>query len=181
MKNAWVVRWNIAKSYPSAIAEPISPKCARVEYARIFLMSVCPNAQRPAQNAISEQSTRTTSRTSGVRKPNEQSLTIINTPAATIVAAWISAETGVGPAIASGNQTCSGNCALLPRKPQSSNSPIAVEALSGLAAMIFASSEKSVVPNVLQQNIIPSRKPKSPTRFTINAFLDASLAASVEL
>ena len=27
------------------------------------------------------------------------------TPAVTIVAAWMSAETGVGPAIASGNQT----------------------------------------------------------------------------
>ena len=33
------------------------------------------------------------------------------TPAATIVAAWISALTGVGPSIASGSQTCSGNCA----------------------------------------------------------------------
>ena len=29
-----------------------------------------------------------------------------NTPAVTIVAAWISAETGVGPSIASGNQVC---------------------------------------------------------------------------
>ena len=31
------------------------------------------------------------------------------TPATTIVAAWISADTGVGPAIASGSQVCSGN------------------------------------------------------------------------
>ena len=30
-------------------------------------------------------------------------------PAVTIVAAWIRAETGVGPAIASGNQTYKGN------------------------------------------------------------------------
>ena len=30
---------------------------------------------------------------------------IRNTPAVTIVAAWISAETGVGPSIASGSQT----------------------------------------------------------------------------
>ena len=29
-------------------------------------------------------------------------------PAVTIVAAWISAEMGVGPSIESGNQTCSG-------------------------------------------------------------------------
>ena len=38
-------------------------------------------------------------------------------PAVTIVAAWISAEIGVGPSIESGNQTCSGNCALLPIAP----------------------------------------------------------------
>ena len=31
------------------------------------------------------------------------------TPAATMVAAWISALTGVGPAMASGSQTCRGN------------------------------------------------------------------------
>ena len=40
------------------------------------------------------------------------------TPAATIVAAWIKAETGVGPSIASGNQTCSGTWAdLADRSP----------------------------------------------------------------
>ena len=39
------------------------------------------------------------------------------TPAATIVAAWIRALTGVGPSIASGSQTCSGNCADLPTAP----------------------------------------------------------------
>ena len=38
-------------------------------------------------------------------------------PAVTIVAAWISAEIGVGPSIESGSQTCSGNCALLPMAP----------------------------------------------------------------
>ena len=40
-----------------------------------------------------------------------------NTPATTIVAAWMSAETGVGPSIASGNQMCKGNMALLPAPP----------------------------------------------------------------
>src|SRR6266849_4195507 len=38
-------------------------------------------------------------------------------PAVTMVAAWISAEIGVGPSIESGSQTCSGNCALLPMAP----------------------------------------------------------------
>ena len=43
------------------------------------------------------------------------------TPAVTIVAAWISAETGVGPSIASGSQTYSGICALLPAAPTNSS------------------------------------------------------------
>ena len=52
--------------------------------------------------------------------------TMRNTPAVTIVAAWMSAETGVGPSIASGSQTCSGNCALLPIAPRKNSSAIAV-------------------------------------------------------
>ena len=40
------------------------------------------------------------------------------TPAVTMVAAWISAETGVGPSIASGSQVCSRNCADLPIAPR---------------------------------------------------------------
>src|SRR6185295_11762854 len=38
-------------------------------------------------------------------------------PAVTIVAAWISAEIGVGPSIESGSHTCNGTCALLPIAP----------------------------------------------------------------
>src|SRR3978361_1634170 len=34
-----------------------------------------------------------------------------NTPAATMVAAWMRAETEVGPSMASGSQVCKGNCA----------------------------------------------------------------------
>src|SRR6478672_197108 len=45
------------------------------------------------------------------------------TPAATIVAAWINADTGVGPSIASGSHTCSGNCADFPTAP--ANNPSA--------------------------------------------------------
>ena len=48
------------------------------------------------------------------------------TPAVTIVAAWISAETGVGPSIASGSQTYSGNCADLPQAPTKSSRQAAV-------------------------------------------------------
>ena len=35
-----------------------------------------------------------------------------------MVAAWINADTGVGPAIASANQVCNGICADLPAAPK---------------------------------------------------------------
>ena len=51
-----------------------------------------------------------------------------NTPAVTMVAAWINAETGVGPSIASGSQTCSPICADLPIAPMNSSTPITSKA-----------------------------------------------------
>ena len=45
----------------------------------------------------------------------------MKTPAVTMVAAWISAETGVGPSIASGSQVCRPNCADLPMAPMNSS------------------------------------------------------------
>ena len=47
------------------------------------------------------------------------------TPAVTIVAAWISAETGVGPSMASGSQVWSGTWADLANAPTSSSRPAA--------------------------------------------------------
>ena len=41
----------------------------------------------------------------------------MNTPAVTMVAAWMSAETGVGPSMASGSQVWSRNWADLPMAP----------------------------------------------------------------
>ena len=43
-----------------------------------------------------------------------------------MVAAWMSAETGVGPSIASGSQVCSGNCALLANAPIASSTQMPV-------------------------------------------------------
>jgi hypothetical protein len=48
-------------------------------------------------------------------------LIIKKTPAVTIVAACINAETGVGPSIASGNQVCKPICADLPMAPINNN------------------------------------------------------------
>jgi hypothetical protein len=46
------------------------------------------------------------------------------TPALTMVAAWISAETGVGASIANGSQTWRGICADLPIGPMNNSNAI---------------------------------------------------------
>ena len=48
------------------------------------------------------------------------------TPALTMVAAWIRALTGVGPSMASGSQTWSGNWADLPTAPANRSRAISV-------------------------------------------------------
>jgi hypothetical protein len=62
-------------------------------------------------------------------------------PAVTMVAAWISAEIGVGPSIESGSQTCSGTCADLPIAP--TNRPMhttvmACHSMPGMISIVFA-------------------------------------------
>jgi hypothetical protein len=52
--------------------------------------------------------------------------TIKKTPAVTIVAAWISADTGVGPSIVSGSHRYNGSCALFPHAPMKQNNAMAV-------------------------------------------------------
>src|SRR5690242_5128004 len=53
-------------------------------------------------------------------------------PAVTMVAAWISAEMGVGPSIESGSQTCSGNCADFPIAPMNRQMQITLISSHGL-------------------------------------------------
>src|SRR5712691_10629321 len=55
-----------------------------------------------------------------------------NTPAATMVAAWIKALTGVGPSIASGSQTWSGNWADLPTQPKKTPNPATTSSQYGM-------------------------------------------------
>jgi hypothetical protein len=52
------------------------------------------------------------------------------TPAVTMVAAWISAETGVGPSIASGSQVCRRSCADFPIAPMKSSIAIVLAAFT---------------------------------------------------
>ena len=98
------------------------------------------------------------------------------TPALTIVAAWIRADTGVGPSIASGSQTWSGNWALLPTAPQKTSSAIARIVSSSSSPIRWRTSWTLSVPRLTKMSMIPRANPTSPTRLTMNAFLLARAA-----
>src|SRR5581483_9222738 len=101
-------------------------------------------------------------------------------PAVTIVAAWISAETGVGPSIASGSQTWSGNWALLPQAPRKKRRAMPVRTPVPTVPTLLKTSWKLIVPKVKKVHMIARPKPRSPMRLTMNAFLAASAAAEPE-
>src|SRR5664279_1335022 len=99
------------------------------------LMSVWATAMLAAKTAVMTPTHATTwsapdaaTAPAGVADINGYTLATRNTPAATMVAAWMSALTGVGPSIASGNQTCSGTWPDLPMAPQKISNAMPVEA-----------------------------------------------------
>ena len=96
-------------------------------------------------------------------------------PAVTMVAAWISAEIGVGPSIESGSQTCSGNCALLPIAPTNRQMQISVigarvdlASCAGACANTAGVVERAEVRQDQARCRGGSRS--RPTRLTRNAF-----------
>ena len=95
------------------------------------------------------------------------------------MAAWIRAETGVGPAIASGSHTCRGSCADFPTAPANSSSAIAVAASFVRVAVAEPKMTlKSSVPNFATISARPISIAVSPIRVVTNAFF-AALAFSV--
>jgi hypothetical protein len=60
----------------------------------------------------------------GTNSKKNEHLIIKKIPAVTMVAACISADTGVGPSIASGSQTCNPICADFPMEPIKKNKQI---------------------------------------------------------
>src|SRR5581483_6475605 len=109
-----------------------------------------------------------------------------NTPAVTMVAAWIRAETGVGPSMASGSQVCSPSWADLPIAPTNKSRqsvvristlwPAKMKFLPTMPGAAANTASKSKVLNTAQTPKMPSAKPKSPTRLTMKALIAAALA-----
>ncbi len=102
------------------------PNCDTVEYASTRLMSFCTNPIVAANIAVTAPTIATTFIASGASTNSAFERATMYTPAVTMVAAWISADTGVGPSIASGSHTYNGNCADLPQAPPNSSRQITV-------------------------------------------------------
>ena len=133
----------------------------------------------PPNSRVTAPTTVTASRAVGEMSKIGLDRTIRYTPAVTIVAAWISAETGVGPSIASSSQDCSGTCADLPHAPSSISRPSA-DSTPGPARCARANTPlKVTVPNVLNISMIASENPASPTRLAMKAFFAAVAATGL--
>ena len=88
------------------------------------LMSFCTQPTVAANNAVEAPMSVTKVSAYGAYSISGDIRAIRNTPAVTMVAAWIRAETGVGPSIASGSQTWRKSWADLPMAPMNSRKPI---------------------------------------------------------
>jgi hypothetical protein len=93
-----------------------------------------------------------------------------------MVAAWMSADTGVGPSIASPSQDCSGTCADLPHAASRSSRPIAVNVPCDMFSAAPNTPAYETVPTFANITISASARPMSPTRLTTNAFFAAVAA-----
>src|SRR3954471_2175526 len=100
----------------------------------------------------------------------------------------MSADTGVGPAMASGSHRYSGNCADLPTAPMKSSAAIAVAVYADRCASVSSSKKPTLLPFVKYVSVptaanatnMASMKPQSPMRFVMKAFLPADALASLE-
>jgi len=93
-----------------------------------------------------------------------------------MVAAWIRADTGVGPSIASSSHDWSGTCADLPQAASRSSRPRAVFTPLPAAGAPWNTPVKFTVPNSANIKKIAIVRPVSPIRLTMNAFLAATAA-----
>ncbi len=133
-----------------------------------------------AKNAVAMPTIATNSSAKAECRNSCELRAIMYTPAVTMVAAWISALTGVGPAMASGSQTYKGICADFPVAPSRSSRQMAVIQpgvdSTGRSLACENTLPKSSEPKCIAIRNTASENPKSPMRFTMNALLPASVA-----
>ena len=98
-----------------------------------------------------------------------------------MVAAWISADTGVGPAMASGSQVWSGNWPLLPMMPMNrqrgADEQHARGRHRGSSAYALIADDVERCPRRRTVMMMPIIRPMSPVRVVRNALSAASVFA----
>src|SRR5579871_5333387 len=144
-------------------------------------MSFCTSPIDAAKIAVSAPTTATVFIDVGASTNRAFDRATMYTPAVTMVAAWIKADTGVGPSIASGSHTYSGSCADFPQAPTNSSKVAAVMyhspvKLKTCVCAYWLTSVKRNDPHSHATKNIPRRNPASPMRLTMNALFAASLA-----
>src|SRR6266705_1019591 len=146
-------------------------------------MSHCFRAMVAANSAVRAPTPATTALATGASANSTPQRATRYTPAVTIVAAWIRAETGVGPCIASGSHVYKGIWADLPVQPRNKNSVMAViSAPPGgkVPAARENTSPKSSDPVARNSRNIATRNPTSPILFTMNTSFQESESISKE-
>src|SRR5579863_10057117 len=96
-------------------------------------MSLLTMPSSPMKNAVVAPMTSTVESAVSDSSNSGDMRATMNMPAVTMVAAWISAEMGVGPSIESGSHTCRGTCADLPMAP--TNRQMQVKVIAGQATV----------------------------------------------
>src|ERR1700690_3467315 len=138
-------------------------------------MSFCTRAMVAANSAVNAPMNAMVFIDPGARTNNAFDLATIYTPAVTMVAAWINAETGVGPSMASGSHTYNGSWADLPQAPTNRSSVAAVMMGSPMAKCPLRAAAVTSInrsdPIYQAMKNMPSRNPASPMRFTMKALL----------
>src|ERR1700751_357560 len=107
-------------------------------------MSLTTRPIRPVTNAVVAPITSTVDSAVSECTNSGDMRATMNTPAVTMVAAWISAEIGVGPSIESGSHTCNGTCADLPIAPTNRHRQITVATDQALPPTISQVAPSSV-------------------------------------
>lgn len=125
LKKAWLKRWNkLREKLERPAIHIIYPNWLHVEKAITFLKSFWNKPIEAAKNEVNDPRKNINIKTSGNLSIKNETLIVKNTPAVTIVAAWIRADTGVGPSIASGSQLWRPNWEDLPVAAKIKNIPM---------------------------------------------------------
>ena len=164
------------------------PICEPVEYASTFLISglvmpcvasskavMAPTHATISKNWSASIPAAPRANTMGPRRATK------NTPAFTMVAACIRAETAVGPVMASSSHSLSGNCADLPIAPPNSSTNAGTSSpwadISTAQAVSPTNSRKPNVPAYRNISSMPAIIITSPTFVMMNAFMPACVGA----